>query len=91
MDGDRSGTGDPGVGRWEPRTTPALRAVPVTIAWGSRDLLLTHRTQSARAQWLMAWARHVTLPGCGHLPFADDPVACFDAILRTTRVADSAR
>ncbi len=77
-----------GFGRWTPRATPVLRAVPVTVAWGSRDLLLTHRTQSAKARSRMAWARHVTLPGCGHLPFADDPVACFDAILSTTKAAD---
>jgi pimeloyl-ACP methyl ester carboxylesterase len=50
----------------------ALRGVPVTIAWGTRDALLLPR-QARRAQRLMPWARHVSLPGCGHVPFHDDP------------------
>ena len=79
-----------GFALWVPKATPALRAVPVTIAWGSRDVLLTHRTQAAKARWLMPWARHVTLPGCGHLPFADDPAGCLDAVLSTTRATDPA-
>lgn len=49
-----------------------LRDVPVTIAWGNRDYLLLHR-QAARAERMLPWARHVTLDGCGHLPFSDDP------------------
>jgi pimeloyl-ACP methyl ester carboxylesterase len=49
-----------------------LRNVPVTIAWGNRDYLLLHR-QAARAARMLPWARHVTLDGCGHLPFSDDP------------------
>ncbi|GIF36635.1 alpha/beta fold hydrolase [Actinoplanes xinjiangensis] len=48
---------------------------PVTIAWGTRDAVLPF-PQSRRARTLLPGARHVTLPGCGHLPFADDPQAC---------------
>ena len=51
-----------------------LRGVPVTIAWGTRDALLIPR-QAARARRMLPWARHVTLRGCGHLPFHDDPDA----------------
>jgi pimeloyl-ACP methyl ester carboxylesterase len=46
--------------------------VPVTIAWGTRDRLLPPR-QGARARARRPEARHVSLPGCGHVPFSDDP------------------
>jgi pimeloyl-ACP methyl ester carboxylesterase len=46
--------------------------VPVTIAWGTRDRLLLPR-QAARARARRPEARHVSLPGCGHVPFSDDP------------------
>ncbi|BEL02047.1 alpha/beta fold hydrolase [Actinoplanes sichuanensis] len=49
--------------------------IPVTIAWGTRDAVLPF-PQSRRARTRLPNARHVTLPGCGHLPFADDPSAC---------------
>ncbi|HEY0002681.1 MAG TPA: alpha/beta fold hydrolase [Actinoplanes sp.] len=60
----------------------ALRQIPVTIAWGTRDLVLPFR-QGARARALLPAARHVRLPGCGHLPFADDPRACARLLLHT--------
>jgi pimeloyl-ACP methyl ester carboxylesterase len=47
-------------------------AVPVTIAWGSRDRLLLPR-EGRRAHRLMPRARYVELRGCGHVPFGDDP------------------
>ena len=59
-----------------------IRRVPVTIAWGTRDVLLTYRTQSRRARAQLGWARHVALPRCGHLPFHDDPYACASTILQ---------
>lgn len=59
----------------------ALADVPVTIAWGTRDVVLTHRTQSARARAALPFARHVDLPGCGHLPFNDDPTTCARLVL----------
>lgn len=58
-----------------------LPDIPVTVAWGTRDVVLTHRTQSARARTVLPFARHVDLPGCGHLPFSDDPDACARLIL----------
>ncbi|HEY7621061.1 MAG TPA: alpha/beta fold hydrolase [Solirubrobacteraceae bacterium] len=54
------------------RNGDALRGTPVTVAWGTRDALLIPR-QGRRAQRIMPWARHVTLRGCGHVPFHDDP------------------
>jgi pimeloyl-ACP methyl ester carboxylesterase len=56
------------------------RGTPVTVAWGTRDVLLLPR-QARRAQRLMPWARHVSLPGCGHVPFHDDPEAVAGVIL----------
>ena len=61
-----------------------LRDVPVTIAWGTRDYILIHRTQSARARALMPFAHHVDLPGLGHVPFSDDPELCARVILEET-------
>lgn len=48
-----------------------LRA-PVTIGWGTRDRLLIPR-QADRARAALPRARHVPLPGCGHIPMSDDP------------------
>lgn len=62
-----------------------LDATPVTIAWGTRDLLLTYHTQSRRARALLPHARHVVLPRCGHLPFADDPRLCATVMLDASR------
>jgi pimeloyl-ACP methyl ester carboxylesterase len=61
-----------------------LRAVPVTIAWGTRDLLLIPR-QAARARRLLPWAQHVALRGCGHVPCHDDPEAVAAVLLAGTR------
>lgn len=46
--------------------------VPVTIGWGTRDRLLVPR-QAERARARLPQARHVPLPGCGHIPMSDDP------------------
>ncbi|MBJ8347527.1 alpha/beta fold hydrolase [Antrihabitans sp. YC2-6] len=59
-----------------------LAKVPVVIAWGSRDVLLIHRTQSARAKRALPHADHVTIPGAGHLPFSDEPDICARILLR---------
>jgi pimeloyl-ACP methyl ester carboxylesterase len=58
--------------------------VPVTIAWGTRDTLLIPR-QAARARRLLPSARHVTLQGCGHVPFHDDPEAVAAVLLAGSR------
>ncbi|GHJ48015.1 hydrolase [Catellatospora sp. TT07R-123] len=64
--------GDPG----------ALDRIPVTVAWGGRDLVLPVR-QARRAAAALPSARHVRLPGCGHLPFGDDPGTCARLIAET--------
>ncbi|MFF6948615.1 alpha/beta fold hydrolase [Streptomyces iakyrus] len=46
--------------------------VPVTVAWGTRDLL-TPRHQARRAARLLPGAHQVRLRGCGHSPMSDDP------------------
>ncbi len=62
-----------------------LDGVPVTVAWGDRDLLLLHR-QAARARHVLPRADHVTLPGCGHAPFSDDPDLLARVLLEGSRV-----
>jgi pimeloyl-ACP methyl ester carboxylesterase len=47
--------------------------VPITVAFGSRDLLLLRR--SRHVEQLPPGARLQTLPGCGHVPMSDDPRA----------------
>ncbi|WP_223163726.1 alpha/beta fold hydrolase [Nocardioides humilatus] len=63
-----------------------LPKIPVTIAWGTKDVVLIHRTQSARARAAMPHARHLDLPGCGHLPFNDDPDTCARLILEDAAI-----
>jgi pimeloyl-ACP methyl ester carboxylesterase len=70
--------GDPG----------ALQGIPVTIAWGSRDLILPAR-QAEAARAALPHARHVRLPGCGHLPFGDDPGTCVGLITDTASAIDN--
>ena len=57
--------------------------VPVTIAWGTRDRILAYR-QAAAARRGLPEARHVDLPGSGHVPMSDDPDLVADLILTTT-------
>ncbi|BBH71417.1 hydrolase [Actinoplanes sp. OR16] len=66
---------------WSPDDLGALPTIPVTIAWGTRDAVLPHRPQSRRARAVLPRARHVTVPGCGHLPFNDDPARCAEILL----------
>lgn len=66
----------------------ALPEVPVTVAWGTRDAVLPHRTQSARARAVLPQARHVDLPRCGHLPFNDDPDLCARVVLDTVAIVE---
>ena len=67
--------------RADPRPADGLATIPVTIAWGSRDAILPARGQSAAARRLLPDAHHLPLPGCGHLPFSDDPELCAAAVL----------
>jgi pimeloyl-ACP methyl ester carboxylesterase len=62
--------------------TSAAPTVPVTVAWGSRDRILWP-SQARRAAQLLPAARHVTLPGCGHVPMHDEPELVATTILET--------
>jgi pimeloyl-ACP methyl ester carboxylesterase len=57
--------------------------VPITVAFGSRDLLL--RRQSRHLEQLPAGARLERLPGCGHVPMSDDPEAVAALITASPR------
>jgi pimeloyl-ACP methyl ester carboxylesterase len=46
--------------------------IPLTIAWGKRDRILFPR-QAKSAKKMLPQARFLSLPGCGHVPMADDP------------------
>jgi pimeloyl-ACP methyl ester carboxylesterase len=57
--------------------------VPVTIAWGTNDRILP-LCEAQRARERLPGARHVELPGCGHVPMSDDPELVASIILQTT-------
>jgi pimeloyl-ACP methyl ester carboxylesterase len=57
-------------------------SVPVTVAWGTRDRILWPR-QARRAAGLLPRARHVWLPGAGHVPMIDAPSEVASLILQT--------
>lgn len=57
--------------------------VPVTVAWGVKDRILFPR-QARRARRALPGARHVALPGCGHVPMSDAPELVARLILETT-------
>ncbi|MCT9076058.1 alpha/beta fold hydrolase [Streptomyces fulvoviolaceus] len=63
--------------------TDDVPGIPVTVAWGSRDMLLVPR-QGVRAKRLIPKARLVRLPGCGHCPMNDDPALVARVILDGT-------
>ncbi|MBA3490009.1 MAG: alpha/beta fold hydrolase [Longispora sp.] len=56
---------------------------PVTVVWGAKDRILPRR-QAERARVQLPDARHVLLPGCGHLPMHDAPDLVAQLILDTT-------
>jgi len=56
---------------------------PVTLTFGSRDLVLFPR-QSRHLGQLPAGAHLQTLPGCGHIPMFDNPTAVTDLTFAST-------
>ncbi|MFD7876281.1 alpha/beta fold hydrolase [Streptomyces sp. NPDC059766] len=66
------------------RFTDDIPGIPVTVAWGTRDLLLVRR-QGVRAKQIIPRARLVRLPGCGHCPMNDDPALVARVILDGSR------
>src|SRR5215211_6304985 len=65
--------------------------VPVTIAFGTRERLLS-KGGARRRDELPPHTRWLDLPGCGHVPTWDDPALVVEVILQTTgQVAARAR
>jgi pimeloyl-ACP methyl ester carboxylesterase len=56
--------------------------VPVTVAWGDDEQLLPPKAR--RQDELPSHTKTVTLSGCGHIPFWDDPDQVARTILDTT-------
>jgi len=69
---------------WSEPPAPA-GDIPVTIAWGQRDLLLFPH-QARRARRVYPAAGFVALPGLGHLPMGDDPERVAAVLLEGSRV-----
>ena len=63
---------DPVLAQGFPRESVVRTDVPVTIAWGRRDLLLPVY-QARRARRCYPDATVVVLPGVGHVPMSDAP------------------
>ncbi|MFJ9315137.1 alpha/beta fold hydrolase [Pimelobacter simplex] len=64
-----------------PFDRPIDPAVPITVAWGTRDLVLLPY-QAKRAQRILPDADHISLPGCGHVPMIDDVDRVVDVLLK---------
>lgn len=65
----------------KPFDRPIDPAIPVTVAWGTRDLVLLPY-QAKRARKALPDATHVTLPKCGHVPMIDDVDLVVDVLLK---------
>jgi pimeloyl-ACP methyl ester carboxylesterase len=64
--------------------------VPLTVAWGDDEQLIPRKAR--RQDELPPHTKTVSLSGCGHLPFWDDPEQVARTILETTaRATDTAR
>jgi pimeloyl-ACP methyl ester carboxylesterase len=64
--------------------------VPVTVGWGSRDVLLLPG-QARLQEELPPQTRWVALPGCGHVPTYDDPALVTRTILDVSRAGTRGR
>lgn len=64
-----------------PFDRPIDPSIPLTVAWGTRDLvLLPYQAKRARRQ--LPRAEHITLRGCGHVPMVDDVDLVSDVLLQ---------
>jgi pimeloyl-ACP methyl ester carboxylesterase len=61
--------------------------VPVTIAWGEKDRLLSI-SQAKVAKRALPNARFILLRGCGHVPMTDDPHSVARILLQGSRGQD---
>lgn len=64
-----------------PFDRPIDPAIPITVAWGTRDLVLLPY-QATRARKALPNAEHITLPKCGHVPMIDDIDLVADVLLK---------
>ncbi|WP_229052683.1 alpha/beta fold hydrolase [Aeromicrobium sp. Leaf350] len=64
--------------------------VTTTVAWGTKDLILPY-SQAATARERLPHARHVDIPGAGHVPMIDDPQLVTRLIDQTVAEAEEAR
>lgn len=53
---------------------------PVTFAWPELDRIFPEKVNGVTARRVVPGARHVTLPGTGHVPMIDDPALCAEVI-----------
>lgn len=60
--------------------------VPITIAWGRRDLVLPIY-QRAVAKRMLPHARFITVPGVGHVPMSDNPELIASILLAGSETA----
>jgi pimeloyl-ACP methyl ester carboxylesterase len=67
-----------------PFTGQVKAGIPVTVAWGSRDLVLPPY-QARVARSALPQASHVTLVGCGHVTMSDDPGRVAEVLLRGSK------
>jgi pimeloyl-ACP methyl ester carboxylesterase len=59
------------IGDGFPFDRPIDPEIPITVAWGTRDLVLLPY-QAKRARRALPDAEHITLRGCGHVPMVDE-------------------
>ena len=64
--------------------------VPAGICFGTRDLMIGALT-APRFAAAIPGARLIPLPGCGHVPMADDPALVAQAIVDVTAAASGGR
>lgn len=56
---------------------------PVTFAWPEQDRIFPQHVNGEVARRVVPGAKHVTLPGTGHVPMIDDPELCARLIRET--------
>jgi len=62
--------------------------LPVTIAWGARDLVLPP-WQAEIARQKLPTAEHIMMSGVGHVPMFDDPEFVAQILLRGSEPVES--
>ena len=68
-----------------PRPSLAAHPLPALVLWGEGDRYVPVHYAPLQSQYFQAKV-HV-LPGCGHIPMADDPALVAEVILGNARLA----